>query len=445
MVHHLPEVIFQQIQTFLTKLDYLYFLNASKCFLELKRNTVYYALTPEKSKEYLDSPHFQDILLSKVENGWKQISLLFGSEVDTFPFINVPIHKIAKAGDLKHNILGQLTNIQNILLYTGFRDVPLLPKLKALTIYNSVQVEPLTNLSHLTSLDIQVLWDEDVTALQNIKHLSLLSCNNIKDFSILGNGKQTSLTLVTCPFLTVVNNFQSVRILTLAACSALEDVSPLHGVYNLSLQSCRRVKDISKLGNHHRLQIYQCSTNLLGYESLKDIPHVELGYCDISDLTPLSNAKSVSLVGCIEISDVSPLKSVKSVILSCFKNSINVSTLHNVQNLELSFRSTDGIDNLSTMKNNRLDISLSSGSIEDFTFVCNIQHFNFRQPLKPILIDQSLKDISGLGRNRSVEIRSCGSITDVSSLAAVLIVTIQGCDGIKNVECLQKVPRLRIF
>eukprot|EP01040_Poterioochromonas_malhamensis_P018132 gene18132-21085_t len=68
---------------------------------------------------------------------------------------------IAKAGDLKHNILGQLTNIQNILLYTGFRDVPLLPKLKALTIYNSVQVEPLTNLSHLTSLDIQVLWDED--------------------------------------------------------------------------------------------------------------------------------------------------------------------------------------------------------------------------------------------------------------------------------------------
>lgn len=56
----------------------------------------------------------------------------------------------------------------------------------------------------------------------------------------------------------------------------------------------------------------------------------------------------------------------------------------------------------------------------------------------------NLSDISGLGRNRYVELVKFDQVKDVSSLANVCIVRIEVCEGIEDYRVLSKVPRLKI-
>eukprot|EP01033_Poteriospumella_lacustris_P025096 gene25096-gene22385 len=72
----LPEIIFTLIQTFLSYDDYHYFLNTSKLhFSHLKRRTIVFRLTERRSLQYMEDKEFQGLLLSKVEDGWKQIRI----------------------------------------------------------------------------------------------------------------------------------------------------------------------------------------------------------------------------------------------------------------------------------------------------------------------------------------------------------------------------------
>lgn len=96
IMHYVPEVLFRLIQTFLTQDDYRYFLNSSKnLFASLKRNSIYFTLNKKQSLQYLEDTEFQNILLSKVENGWNQIGISFDSSTSSLPIpLDIPIHKI---------------------------------------------------------------------------------------------------------------------------------------------------------------------------------------------------------------------------------------------------------------------------------------------------------------------------------------------------------------
>ncbi len=476
----LPEEIYRLIQTFLTHDDNHYFLAANACnFGELRRKTIYFSLTEAMSVEYVKNPTFTSLVLSKVENGWKQISIRLGNIDYPFPQ-DLPVHKISF-----HNILSNdLTEVDHIEHVSGrlsIREIPPIPKIKVLDIFESYKLVDLKNLSHLQRLKIYSEKVTDITALQNISVLYLSNCHSIQDFDIFNEGKQVQLSIEYCSLLKDVSPLRNIRILSLTSCHGITDVSPLHGIYDLTLSSCRNIRDISKLGNHYRLCISNCAEQLVGFDSLYGIPHIKLDGTNISDLNVLSKAKSIWLRSCSLIEDVKPIQRVRKLSIFNCSNVKNIHQLADVPDLTLFDVLKQKADkNLIHLRNQRLYLCLQSNSydlssnnirdlsisqctfIESLLTTSNVLFHNLQSlslydcsafthvkglgsiPTLRLRSCHRLKDISALGGNRCVELADCPLITDVSSLAAVPIVTIRRCQRIEDFKCLAKVERLKI-
>ncbi len=62
--------IIKHLQSFLSHDDNHYFLNSNKLhFTSLKQETIYFLLTKEKSREYVEDERFRETILSKVKDG----------------------------------------------------------------------------------------------------------------------------------------------------------------------------------------------------------------------------------------------------------------------------------------------------------------------------------------------------------------------------------------
>ncbi len=316
----------------------------------------------------------------------------------------------------------------------------------------------------------------DISQLKDCDHVIFEDCGNIRDFSSLG--RQSSLCIKSNGHLTNVINFHSIRTIILEDCRNLKDVSPLHGVYDLSLRACVEIRDISFLGGHHRLEISSCSPLLSGYHALKDIPIVKLTYSTVSEISVLSNSKVVYLEECDSLVDVSSLRRVRELSLISCRLVEDISMLTTVQKLTLyNLPQLKNYEGINQMMNLTLPFSLNDGMIERFPNVkmieCSFFHFNIILPLLPlfsnlhsltvsyispveieiyvdihtvILEHCTVKNITGLGKNRIVRLFQClGDTVDVSSLATVPFVSIIQCRFKKvNYESLINVPRLKI-
>ncbi len=479
----LPEIIFTLIQTFLSYDDYHYFLNTSKLhFSHLKRRTIVFRLTERRSLQYMEDKEFQGLLLSKVEDGWKQIRL----KGEVGKFTNAQnFSGLMKVYDTQVPHDGYYFDPVFEALRSSDRTIKVIPpisaRLREMTFEFNSQLKDVSNASHLTKVTISYCREfEDISPLKNIPDLTFSNCHRLKDFSIFSRDKRQKMN---SPLNNVPGEFSNVRRLVIESCPLLEDVSPLHGIDDLSIRSCKAVKDISGLGNHHRLEIWHCSYKLTGYEILIDIPHVSLWKCDISDLNVLRYVKTVLLKECDQIRDVSPIRRARRVALSY--NNINVSELRDVNDLSLSncsisdllelanptlainlasmnseemiealsFKNTHSltVTGLSSLLINRLESgnisffqhlqSLTINSISDIFEIKGLEDI----PTVRLLDLESLTDISGLGRNCCVELWYCPLIEDVSSLANVSIVTIAGCERILDYSILSKVPRLKFL
>lgn len=478
----LPESIFRSFSDFVSNDDYRCFMNASKeYFTVVKRQTIYFSLNAEMSSKYLMSDHFQQLLLSKVENGWKQIRVNFPFDIPAVPS-NLPLHKIvSKLGSIgDHRLVG--LNVEIVHGVQEVRQVPKIPQIRGLKLYRCKELQDLSNLSHLSSLSIihgQIV--REIKPLENIEELWLEGCPMVKDYSMLNGSKQKTLYLKTCPNLTNVMNFAGIRNLTLSCCDNLEDVSPLRGIYDLSLLECSKVRDIRGLGDHYRLRLRFLHENLLGYESLLHIPHVSLACCDISDLQVLQYAKTVNLWSCNHFTDVRPLKKAEVVVLERCYGVANLSELGNIPELHLTAWDLKKSE-ATKLKNKSLVLREVQGS--HFKVLTNIRHLtvysmktftramnerksqNFQHlqslrieaceklthvnglgdiPLIKVISCKALTDISGLGRNREVEITKCDALINVSSLATVPIVTIVCCKNVYDLTSLANVPRLKVI
>ncbi len=128
----LPEDIYRLIQTFLTHDDNHYFLAANKRnFGELRRKTIYFSLHYVTSAEYVKNPTFTSLVLSKVENGWKQIRLQLRDIFYPFPK-DLPVHRISFYTIL-NNDLTAVDHIEQVSgLFAEIREIPPIPKIKVL-------------------------------------------------------------------------------------------------------------------------------------------------------------------------------------------------------------------------------------------------------------------------------------------------------------------------
>lgn len=497
----IPEAIVRLVLTYLPNVDHRYFLNATLKLRELKKKVVYYELNQSSSLLYIDNTEgFRSLILMKVENGWKQISIQL-RHVNIFPpnfSIEIPVHKINLPITFQYP-LHLITHIECIKTTLLPIEIPSLENIAELSTSLKEGFFDYEKLSHLKKLHLlDAIQLTDITALQDIPDLSISNPILLKDFTKLGK-QQKRLNIYNGTGLIDVNSFSKIHELILTECDGLIDVSPLKGIYYLNLSFCRQVNDISCLGNHHRLVILSCSENLIGYNSLVNIPYITLGSCDIEDITVLKYAKSIELNNCFQVKDISPIKDVKHILIKYCDNIHNIQELKNVYNLTI-FSNQITSKLLSDMKNHKLTInrinhrrSINNNTndndnneediLTNYSFFHNFKHFTFEpdrtltpiihdgnnqlllfQYLQSITIDRcddltsvngigniptvriyncrNLIDITAFGTNHEIDLRSCIRLEDVSSLMTVPIVTIVQCPKIKNYDCLVNVPRL---
>lgn len=479
------------IQSYLELDDYHFLLNTSKhLFSGLKKKTLIFSLSSTKSKDYVNDVNFAQLLLSKLENGWKQVYLTF---VDNIPEIppDLPFYQLRTIGFGVHS--SQLESVCHIESLKGIKEIrflPPIPKVKELTIYQGFVLKRLSNLSHLRCLTMYGVRQSDITPLASIPSLHLYNCPSVSDFSILSYHRQTHLTLFSCPGLRSVESFRGIHQLTLESCESLIDVSPLHGIYSLCLRGCSKVQDISGLGSHNFLAIESCSFDMTGYDCFLRVPYVSLIHSSIKDISVLQFAKRVQLLECPNIIDLLPLQHVRSVMIQPGVNVLDLTPISNkVKSLSVDFSKWQGDFNLPTFENKNLcvmnldsiaimpnpslhcfasvfSLNITRGDrlvqllienglqtlsaleeliIQDSDVLLTANGFGFIPTVKLILC-RNLHDISGLGkRNRCVEIFHCPLVKDVSSLVNVPIVAIRNYRNIENWSCLSKNPRLKLL
>ncbi len=492
MITRIAEVLIQFIESFLSKDDYHYLMNTSKHhFEDMKRKTIYFTLNEEKSLEYITNDKFQQLLLSKVINGWKQIGIIVDvlqsplHQIDFIPPIQSlrRYKKLMYFHQLSQHVMNQIERItvsEEIKTINKLKQFPYFPNLKELYIDHFQELEDVSNLSHLKRLMISDADNlTDITPLQNIPFLNFMGCSELEDFSVLNCNKVEQLFLsFSC--ITDFSAFRNIRSVHISFSHEIEDVSLLYGVYDLSLINNEGLGDISSLGGHHRLRIERCGYHLQGYECLLGIPHVTLDRCDIKDISVLRHAKTVHLTRC-QMEDVSPLINVKKVsLMNCYKIQ-NIFILKD--NYELSFNDCGPID--IQWNNYRLKVHRTlKYTFLEFSFIMNLKHLilsqrneftrlfhegetSFFQNLQSLEIHhdsdhcsvkglgdipsltlshcQNLRDISDLGRNRRVYLSDCPEIRDVQSLATVPVVKIEKCRHIQDYQCLPKVQRIKII
>ncbi len=486
----LPDVIFSILQTFLSKDDYHYLMNTSKIYFErLKIETIYFFLSRKMREAYLLDNDFQEKLLGKVKDGWKQIGISFPKRLirlslDLIPN-DLPLHTVTfqvLKGIPASTFLQKFRNVQTITIPNGkLTKLPDLPNTQSLTLSWCEELIDASNLSHLTHLTVSSASSlQDIHPLQDIPSLSLSGCDQILDFTMLG--RQTSLSLNHCNHLRTVENFRNVRVLQISNCFSVTDISSLHGVYDLSLIRCPGIQDISGLGNHYRLKI-ESTMDLIGYDSLTCIPHVSLSGCNISDVSVLQYAKTVSLAEVKKVQDLSWLTNVKVVNLSSVNSYCSVGELKDIPHLIIHSRQAI----LSKFRNHRLDVHIHPKSFPDFALFSKVLHLSLqiinglstsprkfahsdllhlkdaqsiqfkdfnsllhvkglgKVPSLQFISCHDLNDISDLGDNRSVLLEYCSKVEDVSSLATVPIVTIKNCFRVKDCSTISNVPRLKFL
>jgi len=96
----------------------------------------------------------------------------------------------------------------------------------------------------------------DVSALRNLRFLTIYICPCISDVSALGSLHY--LRIATCVDIIDVSALGSVHTLILEGCHSIRDVSALWSVRNLTIQYCLGITDVSALKMVPKLIINEC-------------------------------------------------------------------------------------------------------------------------------------------------------------------------------------------
>ncbi len=171
----------------------------------------------------------------------------------------------------------------------------------------------------------------DLSGYENLIGLDLFSCKLLKDISMLG--KVQNLTIWGCSeiihFPQPIGKDQSWNLYNLS----ISDLSNYSTLGSLSISSCYNIVDISMLGAIKHLTVTDCPniihfpiptgkyqewifnncsiSNLSGYHGMYML---ELICCDkITDLSPLYNINIVSIIDCDFIPQIMGLKGIESL------------------------------------------------------------------------------------------------------------------------------------
>lgn len=278
---------------------------------------------------------------------------------------------------------------------------------------------------------------EDISGLAGVPEVSLRLCNDVRDISCLASCRKVSLAF--CHSIADVSALATVECVSIEACKRVVDVSTLQNVRCLELLYCDNINDLSLIGGHRAFSLHilqehlissmdwtrlaKCEECFVPYLSQRDLDCVfknirvlRLNWCDASDISALSNCRSLKAVEMCyndRLQDVSPLRHVPVVVLQFCRSLRDVSALANVTALMLSH----------------------CNSLEDVSSLGNVRCLTLRRC-------DNIRCVSGLGKNDMLILNDCRSISDVSMLGNVRVLSLESCENVRDVSALGRVSQL---
>jgi hypothetical protein len=186
LLNKIPTELFQLIRDYLNVLEYIQFMNTTKKFSVIKRETIYYTFSYSTSLRYYRFKYFQHFIQEHLRSLSQQLSLKFiSSEQVSKMWLISNVHSLEITGCPRALNISQLSNIHRLKLF---------------------------GLASLRSVE----------GLGNIPYLAIEYCRNLKDVSLLGNHRELSLS--HCPGITHVGHLKNVPVLNLSSCSSIQDL-----------------------------------------------------------------------------------------------------------------------------------------------------------------------------------------------------------------------------
>lgn len=233
MLNKVPDCVFHEICQYLYYTNWNQFMNTTKKFQDINRQTRYLALNNQKSILYYESDDFRKIINSKIINPNNQLSL----NLRKYNFDNNNINDIFNI----HKLDLYFSNINNNNL-NYFRSIKKLNLTGCMCIY-------------------------DLAPLKMIQEINLSYCYYIKDLSPLK--KAIKVILSECKILENISDLKDVKIIFLSNCPKITDFTPLKNANILYITNCQGKFDAKDLYTVDQLYIH-CCYNVNNIHKLKE-------------------------------------------------------------------------------------------------------------------------------------------------------------------------------
>jgi len=332
----------------------------------------------------------------------------FGDQCSQFTMLNLEsnpcncFQKVDRSGLEK--IIHHFPNTRNLTLnFAKFDDASLFANLKFLT--------------HLSLIQCQEI--KDFTPLKNCKNLIYLNLSNndqVADFSFVEElEKIESLNFEYSGIndISFVKNCENLRSLNLGRCDKLQSLEPLKeakNLENLSLEGCHQFLELKFLENCKKL----VSLNLRAWYHIEDfsdlalcpgLKSLDLQCCTIKNLDFLKKYRKLEILNlqsCVDLHCIEPIKNftnLKHLDIAGCKLITNLECLKNCKEIEHLYYSNGTIESLSFLQSltKLKKLSLRYISLLDFSdlkhlnelkeldlYGCEVQDISFLKPLKKL-------------------------------------------------------------
>jgi hypothetical protein len=433
----MPSVIILLLQNYLKWKEYGNFLNCSrKLFLEIKKESATYPLTSEMSRKFCSDNDFRALVLSKIQNFGKQLSLKFGtgewffstnpSVFRNLAFGSIFVLKLKwdnRNNELNCNDYFRFIDSLNINESESMESLPFIindKRLKNLSLRHCPRLISLLGISSsLSTLCIIIIDDcynlRDLSCLKNVPDISISNCG-ITDYDIASFGEnQRRLSLSTCKFLT--------------------NVSHLGNIPYLKLEKCELIENIEGLKNNSEVIISKCSTRLYGYCSLRNATRLVLSDCNLQStaaFSPHPNLRSIEFLNCRELTDISSLEQAKILkvikVSTCAVTNDAIIAVRHVPTIFLYY--CQSVTDFSGLGENKKFVSINNcKAVNDFSSLFSVEKVFIYQ-------SSTLKDVSVFCDSCFVKVVSCNCLLAQQSLSFLSVLKLYHCHSVEELYAL---------
>ncbi|POM59978.1 hypothetical protein PHPALM_31216 [Phytophthora palmivora] len=228
----------------------------------------------------------------------------------------------------------------------------------------------------------------------------------------------------------------------LNVCRGVSDVSPLSHVRHVSLRNCPEVTNVSALGTVYELNLGGC-VNVTNVSALGNVHELNLSGCiNVTDVSALGKVHTLKLRKCSGIVDVSALGGVKDLDLTGCINVTDLTTLDGltcVRELDVSF--CKNLTSLGTsLRQVHTIMTYRCEKLEDIQVLAKSAGYLTKVNLSGCSHISNISFVSGA---REVDLRFCDALEDVRPLAqSARIVKLAGCSKLMDISPLAHVREL---